>query len=71
MIENRANTYNPLTTGIKAAPPVAVVAIVETLCPVLQAHGVDIDRAFCYSVLMGSYAVYLAVSNWLKNRKKK
>jgi len=65
-----APLYRPSKTAAKTVPPVAAVAGAEALYAILQACGVSLEREHCYQIALGGLAVWEAVANWLKNRKR-
>lgn len=65
-----ADEYSKGQTAVKAAVPLVVIAGVEAASALLPLVNVNIDKATLYTIGVGCYSAYVAVSNWFKNRKK-
>lgn len=64
------NQYSVLKTIFKGAPPLIIIILVQAACAAANAAGITVDSAFVMKIAMGGYGAYLALMNWIKNRKK-
>jgi hypothetical protein len=62
--------YSIGKTALKATPPFIVILIVNAAKAALQQAGITIDDQTLFTIGLAGYGGYVALMNWIKNRKK-
>jgi hypothetical protein len=62
--------YSKLKTIKKAFPPLMLIVIVRAIIGTMESGGIIGDDRTVWTVSVAVYSVYVAVVNWLKNRKR-
>jgi hypothetical protein len=62
--------YSIGKTAQKAAPPFVVLILANAAKAALKQAGIEIDDQTLFNIYLAGCGAYLALANWIKNRKK-
>lgn len=62
--------YSIGKTALKATPPFIVILLINATKAALQQAGITIDDQTLFTIGLAGYGGYVALINWIKNRKK-
>jgi hypothetical protein len=65
-----SENYDVKKTLSKAAPPLALIILIQSLKATLKAQNIELSDDIIYSVALALYGGYIGLVNWIKNRKK-
>jgi hypothetical protein len=65
------DSYDIKKTLKKAGVPAFIIAIINAALYLAKQNGIDIDESKVWEVALGGYGSWIALVNWIKNRKKK
>lgn len=64
------NKYKPSKTALKAAPPLIILFLLQSLRAALDAANVTISDEAIYNCALVLYSAFIGLVNYLKNRKR-
>jgi len=62
--------YKVIKTISKAAPPLVLIVLIQSLKVALSGTNVQLSDDLLYSAALALYGGYIGLVNWIKNRKK-
>lgn len=62
--------YTVTKTITKAAPPLVLIILIQSLKAALRGQDVQLSDDLLYNAALAIYGGYIGLVNWIKNRKK-
>jgi hypothetical protein len=69
-IPENPQPYQVTKTISKAAPPLVLIVLIQSLKAALSGTNIDISDDVIYTTALAIYGGYIGLVNWIKNRKK-